>query len=216
MRKYPFNEDFFSKIDSEEKAYWLGFIVADGCIRTIPIKSLAINLKGSDLEHLNMFQKSIERSAPLSRSVSNFNTEVIRMQVSSGKLIGDLIQLGLHVKKSHTQAPIILSDKNLQVHFWRGLFDGDGSIHKKGKYWHISLCGNKFIVDGFQRFLIDNDLPKGSISDHYSIKKWKTGGTSNPYHIIKFLYGKSNIGLNRKVILADSIIKEYEMFNNNF
>ena len=30
--KYNFNEDYFEKIDTEDKAYFLGFIVADGCI----------------------------------------------------------------------------------------------------------------------------------------------------------------------------------------
>lgn len=215
MRQYPFNEEYFKEIDSEEKAYWLGFIVADGCIRTIPLSSLAINLKDSDYEHLNLFQRCINRSAPLSRSISNFNTGVIRMQVSSKKLIDDLLKLGIQTKKSHSQIPIILDNKDLQVHFWRGVFDGDGSIHKKGKYWHISLTGNEFIVNGFQKFLIDNSLPKGSISNHSSIKKWKTGGTFNPYVIIKFLYEKSSIGLERKVYLANIITQNYIQSQKN-
>ncbi len=32
-RKYFFNQQFFKNIDSEEKAYWLGFLMADGCVR---------------------------------------------------------------------------------------------------------------------------------------------------------------------------------------
>ena len=30
---YIYNRDFFEKIDSEEKAYWAGFIAADGNVR---------------------------------------------------------------------------------------------------------------------------------------------------------------------------------------
>ena len=29
---YKYNENFFEKIDSPRKAYWLGFLCADGCI----------------------------------------------------------------------------------------------------------------------------------------------------------------------------------------
>lgn len=31
-RKYFFDFDFFEKIDNELKAYWLGFMYADGCV----------------------------------------------------------------------------------------------------------------------------------------------------------------------------------------
>lgn len=34
-RKYTFNFNFFEKIDNELKAYWLGFLYADGCIHKI-------------------------------------------------------------------------------------------------------------------------------------------------------------------------------------
>jgi len=30
MKKYQFNTRYFNKIDTPEKAYWLGFIAADG------------------------------------------------------------------------------------------------------------------------------------------------------------------------------------------
>lgn len=32
VRKYSVNEIFFEVINTEEKAYWLGFIFADGCV----------------------------------------------------------------------------------------------------------------------------------------------------------------------------------------
>lgn len=31
-RPYAVNQDYFATIDTEEKAYWLGFIAADGCV----------------------------------------------------------------------------------------------------------------------------------------------------------------------------------------
>ncbi len=32
MRKKIYNENYFETIDSEDKAYFLGFIFADGCV----------------------------------------------------------------------------------------------------------------------------------------------------------------------------------------
>lgn len=29
---YKYNEKFFKKIDTPQKAYWLGFLYADGCV----------------------------------------------------------------------------------------------------------------------------------------------------------------------------------------
>ena len=49
----------FDSIDTEEKAYWLGFIYADGNIMTVTKKiqtyTLNITLKNSDIEHLHKF-----------------------------------------------------------------------------------------------------------------------------------------------------------------
>jgi len=33
LKKYLINEEFFDKLDTEDKAYTLGFIYADGCVR---------------------------------------------------------------------------------------------------------------------------------------------------------------------------------------
>ena len=51
-----FNENVFDSIDTEEKAYWLGFIFADGYI-SLKGNSFELSLKGSDSEHLDKFNK---------------------------------------------------------------------------------------------------------------------------------------------------------------
>ena len=62
-RKYFFNEDYFKNVDSEEKAYWLGFIAADGCI--LENGTLKIGLAEKDSLHLEKFNESIESSRPI-------------------------------------------------------------------------------------------------------------------------------------------------------
>lgn len=59
-----FNENVFDCIDTEEKAYWLGFIYADGNISNYsnkkPRYAFEISLKGEDKEHLIKFNKFME------------------------------------------------------------------------------------------------------------------------------------------------------------
>lgn len=60
QNKTKFNESIFDSIDSEEKAYWLGFIFADGYISGYNSNGkndfhFEISLKGSDKEHLDKF-----------------------------------------------------------------------------------------------------------------------------------------------------------------
>ena len=50
---YKYNENFFEKIDSPRKAYWLGFLYADGCILDQrKSKILEITLSKNDKNHL--------------------------------------------------------------------------------------------------------------------------------------------------------------------
>ena len=65
-RKYNFNQDYFENIDTDEKAYWLGFFFADGCI-TINKKGdnkqysqYKVQLTSIDREIIENFSKAID------------------------------------------------------------------------------------------------------------------------------------------------------------
>lgn len=69
-RKYSVNENYFQDINSCEKAYWLGFIAADGCVthtggREGGSKVLVFNLNERDKGHLEKFCHSIESEAKI-------------------------------------------------------------------------------------------------------------------------------------------------------
>ena len=70
-------------IDTEEKAYWLGFIYADGyIINSIKGKTsdaFGITLQEKDKGHLEKFKKSINSNHPILTYVSAFNTKIYRI-----------------------------------------------------------------------------------------------------------------------------------------
>lgn len=148
-RKYFFNFNYFEQIDTVNKAYWLGFIYADGCILKKD-KSLKIGLKLSDKEHLEKFKLDIGFNGPIHEEKRNsgFNGEpqcVIRLY--NLKMINDLNNKGVYCGKTYNikfPSNNILSE-NLISHFIRGFYDGDGGVSISGKRNRISLgiCGEK-------------------------------------------------------------------------
>ena len=124
-----FNEHIFDQIDSEEKAYWLGFIFADGYISSSPLREstksiyqfeLSLSLK--DLEHLNKFKNFIEYEKEL--LIDNHRC---RFTVANKHLWNILNNYGCTPRKSLSLKFPNIPNKFIK-HFIRGYFDGDGCI----------------------------------------------------------------------------------------
>lgn len=144
LKKSPYNceYDFFKRIDTEEKAYWLGFICADGYV-SINEKTnsgyVCIELQASDVDHLRKFNKSIGgnyeitfRDRPCLLHGSEKLHTSCGIRIGSIDMANDMRNFGVCKDKTYTlQLPTIQND--LMKHFIRGFFDGDGCI-----YYHKS------------------------------------------------------------------------------
>lgn len=143
-RKFNFDENFFENIDSEIKAYLLGFIYADGCIyKRCREKNgcesvLKINLKIDDIKILQMFKEHLKYEGELSfikeRDFINPSEEKYTrlpqaiFSLSSKKIVSDLESYGLGVRKTYMNLNLPKIKNCLIWHFIRGYFDGDGCI----------------------------------------------------------------------------------------
>ena len=64
--KLPINSNYFETIDTEHKAYWLGFIYADGYLSISgKTKRMGVSLCLKDKVHLQNFSKCIESNYPI-------------------------------------------------------------------------------------------------------------------------------------------------------
>jgi len=148
-KKYSVNEHYFDVIDTEEKAYFLGFLYADGCNYT-PNNHIHIPLQESDKEILEKFIKLIEYTGPLLFINTNKKfpnkKNLYRLNICNKILSNRLTELGcIHQKSLKLKFP---NDKqvpcNLIKHFIRGYFDGDGSFtlykNKKTGYYKWCAC----------------------------------------------------------------------------
>jgi hypothetical protein len=149
-----FNQHIFDSIDNEEKAYWLGFLFADGYVSD-KRNNIELSLKLSDINHLKKFKTFLQWSG-------NIRSDYFRCRVSiSNKHLKNiLIQYGCTSKKSLTlQFPINILPKNLITSFIRGYFDGDGCTHISLKKTNCCI-----ILIGTYHF----------ISNTINLMKWKT------------------------------------------
>ena len=144
-RKYTANFDFFEVIDTEEKAYWLGFLFADGYISKKPSRLLGCSLHIQDKSHLEKFKQAIEATHP----IREYENRYARIHLISDKLVDDVERHGLVEMKSTILKPPSNVPSHLIPHFIRGYFDGDGSWSKSPRG-----IGYKFTVTGTEEMLI--------------------------------------------------------------
>lgn len=155
-RKYDINENFFESIDTEEKAYWLGFLYADGSLSKRGY-SIRIGLHPQDREILEKFSNIIYGFTKIGIDTgmrNGINISYPYVAVYSKKMHNDLTKLGCSNKKSFTITfPDFLSDELLQ-HFIRGYFDGDGCISIANENRPaIDITSAKPFLDGLSCFI---------------------------------------------------------------
>ena len=204
-----FNIDYFEKIDSEDKAYFLGFIVADGCISESS-NSIIIYQKETDI--LYDFKKCIKFEGDIftskTRNISNIT-------ITSNKTKNDLYKLGIYSNKTMIVKYPNISE-SLQNHFMRGVFDGDGCVSLRtdkrdnSQRGQVNICSGSydFIIEYYNRLVKYSNLsgrnkircPIGT----YYVVDW--GGLSDVENIYNFLYKDANIFLKRKKETFDRIV----------
>lgn len=202
-RKHVFDLNFFEKIDTEAKAYWLGFLYADGYVGYKGI--VIIGLKESDYQQLENFRSAISNDTiPIKY---NKLTKSYAMTACSVKMAEDLVHKGCMQKKSlkltfpsKEQTP-----EHLLHHFMRGYFDGDGCISNIKAYSpQFSVLGTPEFLDRYEEELLKNmnntKKNKRIHSDSWNAQTEAISyaGVKKMINIYHFLYKDATIYLQRK------------------
>lgn len=175
IKKSPYhcNYHYFKNIDSEEKAYWLGFIYADGYIslnKKTNSGVVGIDLQSRDIEHLKKFNKSIDgnykiitrqRPCLLSPYTEKLNS-LCSIRIYSITMMNDLLSQNIQFNKTYkNEFPIVRDD--LIPHFIRGYFDGNGCIYLKTRHKDLNYisCNFTSLNDRFFTYIKDYLLTYG-------------------------------------------------------
>lgn len=218
-REYKANYNYFDNIDSADKAYWLGFIYADGYNNGHRIQ---IGLSRKDESHLELFKKYLKSEHPIQRYEQgpSFSYQdknkifyISRIIINSKHIGETLLKLGVNNKKTiHSSFPNIIP--KFHNHFIRGYFDGDGCIsYTVGKTGTVSFSSNENIIRDLARNISENIGVKFKL---FAIKNSEICWVMQIYskqNIIKFMNwiykDHNNILLNRKYDKYQSYLRDY-------
>ncbi len=211
IKKYNYNNRF-EIIETEEDAYWLGFITADGCLlKNRPC--LQIKLAKQDENHLIKFCYYLGLNDELTTSLikHEYGGAYTRDNETSGIVIYDkniynnLLNKGITPRKSGKEKYYKCANYELQRAYFRGLIDGDGCLLKNGK--GISLVGSYEICSSFKKFVQDNicDIVSG-VHPKDTIFTIEPRG-EKAKKIINELYNNANIYLDRKYKIYEELYK---------
>lgn len=201
-KSYPYDEAFFETIDTEEKAYFLGFVMADGCvyIGKKGDRMLRVEIHKKDREILEKFAKALKTLRPL-----KYRKDYVDIRVFGRKILKDLKRLGCVQRKSlilkfpdSTQVP-----DHLIHHLVRGYFDGDGTVcygKRTGSHYYwikLAIYCSHFFAKKLCNLLNNEGIytvktKKGSIAEVRVV------GFTTTKLAYDYIYKDSSIWLKRK------------------
>ena len=202
------NENFFEKIDTEEKAYIFGFFCADCHVNESGSIIFSIIDKEIAVKIANIMKYSCElqeMDGKINKNQDGFTNKQYRMHFCSQKMRDDLVRLGCCYRKTYyldfpnfNQVP-----KNLIKSYLLGLQDGDGSIYSSNSQWAASICGPFNLCKGINDFIKEELNINGYVYYHQKcsitdIYIYRIAKTTDLKTYLDWLYKDATIYMERK------------------
>lgn len=197
-RKYEMKQDYFESIDTETKAYFLGYLYADGCNHANK-NVISLELKNCDAHIL----EKLSRDIYITTKPLMIRKATTRLTLNSKLICKQLVELGMIQAKTFTLKFPTMIPENLIRHFIRGYIDGDGCIYSSKYQSNLELIS----TESFCKSISDIIQNKFKIIPNISIKK--DNGINQIYRlryfkrkciieILEWLYKDATIYLDRK------------------
>lgn len=232
LKKYPYSCDYnyFNEIDSEEKAYWLGFITADGWVsknNKTNACAIGIELQYNDMNHLKKFNKSICGNYKITdrwRNIKhlsgsdNYKHECC-IRIFSNIMFNDLEKYGVTNNKSY-ECFIPDINEDLIRHYFRGYFDGDGRFCLTNKNFSVSfITASQSLNDDIIELLKKNNFHINSFSyvNNFGTTMYSPSidRLKDKLLFLDWIYKDCNIYLDRKYKKYVKAKQKYKDFTDN-
>lgn len=212
---YSYNQNFFKTINTEEKAYILGLIFADGWVRTSNGTRLCISLHEDDKDLLFNICDILE-SNHYPYKLNNKNQYIL--DICSSQIVNDLSKYGIVENKTFKILFPKLDDCLIR-HFIRGYFDGDGCVWSGKRYFKkfpsrpngriihnvkFNITGHIDFINSLQDYLCKNLNFKKTKLCSYTFRTdapvatLEYSGRSNLKKFYDFIYKDAKVFMKRK------------------
>ena len=210
MNKFKCNESYFSVIDTEYKAYFLGLLMADGCVyKRKEYKSfiIKISLQERDGYILEKFSGDIKYEGELKlRKASGNAQNQLCLSIASEQIYNDLIKLNCVPNKSLILEfpPVGSIPTHLMNHFIRGYFDGDGCIthnletQKQNPKFRADFASTLKFCEKIKQIIYSETGILGKIKKQGNIFRLRFCGNKRVRALYPFMYKDATVFLLRK------------------
>lgn len=212
-RKYRCIDSYFDKIDSDEKAYVLGFLYADGYITENHRIGLLLARKDEEVAKFILSRLCPSKEVKYYNNQSIKRSPQVKFRITSKRIYNRLKELSFYTNKTSKQSDILKKIPNeWKNSFIRGFCDGDGNIRCQ----HVRLQSYKFsftFSNGTDQILQDimQHLNSQKIySKIYAYKNYYMLSSNRKLDVAKFcklIYENDNFSLKRKKNLALKVIE---------
>jgi len=210
-RRYLLDESVFDVI-TPESAYWIGFLMADGCVTGGTGGhgyKLAVGLAEKDVRHLESLRSFLKSNHPLHEVVqqrAGRQHAATYLIVCSDRLCRALISHGVAERKTFTARAS--SNLTFNRDFWRGLVDGDGSLGWDKTVRPVLSITNasRVLVDQFTLYLRSNGVQVADPTADRSTWRAKVS-CGKAVRAARLLYSDCTVALARKRVLAHAFME---------
>lgn len=211
---YFANFRYFDEIDTEAKAYFLGFIYADG---NLSRNTLKISIHDRDRDVLYKLQAEMSSDHPVVLEDVLTPSGLMpsaRIEISHKYIADAMKKYGVVPAKTHLLDSVPQLENDLMRHFIRGYFDGDGSfssyVLSKGKRegdtkMSLSIVGTapfleslRESINGLSPIQMEAELYDRWPERGTNTRQLCTSGIPQVMSFLKWLYSDCDFYLDRK------------------
>jgi predicted transcriptional regulator len=223
-RTVEYNQHIFDIIDDQDKAYWLGFLYADGY--NLEGKKVELSLCTDDIDHIKKLANFVGISEKqISSRIDKDGHKQSTLNMFGKHMSEQLAKWGCVQKKSLILTYPKWLPNDLHQHFIRGEFDGDGSINvdKEGKDWRICIVGTKDMMDNISNIItaninITSIIEKRNKNDDRNTYSLVINGNNQVQKFCDWIYKDHKTRLDRKyekyLILTEQQKRKENIKNN--
>lgn len=214
-RKHFLDESYFDIINTQNKAYILGLLYADG-YNSLDKSTIRLQLQESDYDILEKIRIELKSTKPLKylkcddRIASNgfISKNMYVLEFYSSHICNILDKIGMHQNKSLILEFPECLDKKFYSHFIRGYFDGDGSYSyrfspKYGERDLVTITSTENFCDRVKKIINTYSQAKGGgiydASCHNGVTKVLSfSGKNQTKHLLDWFYNDAQLYIQRK------------------
>lgn len=202
------NNTAFAMPLTDEAAYWVGFLMADGCVNYKD--EIEVFLHERDVAHLEKLRKFLCSRTNLYVARRVLGTYV-KFYQRSKQITTDLAQYGVVPRKTRIAEAVGVEHNR---HFWRGVIDGDGWLGEQVQNGRRSpaltlVSGSRRLAEQFADFVRTITLHwSGDVcATGKSGKNWRvTVSCASAREVIRVLYNDCTVALSRKAEKATHLL----------